>query len=100
MLGVGDRFDLILKYSLKLMFYQSALIKALDLLSPASAVGLGTGDIATPPPPPHLSVRLSVCQTLQVRTPCHGGVLYSFFHIDGMLFEFFMNFLNIEKKKY
>ena len=38
-------------------------------------------------------------ETLQVRAPCHGGVLYSFY-IDGiMLFEFFMNFLNIEKNK-
>ena len=37
-------------------------------------------------------------ETLQVRASCHGGVLYSF-DIDGMLFEFFMNFLNIEKNK-
>ena len=37
----------------------------------------GTGDIATPPVRP--SVRIV-------------------FDIDGMLFEFFMNFLNIEKK--
>ena len=37
-------------------------------------------------------------ETLQVRAACHGGVLYSF-DIDGMLFEFFMNFLNIEKNK-
>ena len=35
-------------------------------------------------------------ETLQVRAPSHGGVLYSFFDIDGMLFEFFINFLNIE----
>ena len=34
-------------------------------------------------------------ETLQVRAPCHGGVLY----IDGMLFEFFMNFLNFEKNQ-
>ena len=41
-------------------------------------------------------------ETLQVRAPCHGGVLY----IDGMLFEFLMNvFLtfyaisNISRKK-
>ena len=38
-------------------------------------------------------------ETLQVRAPCHGGVLYSFY-IDGMLLEFFMNFLNIENKKF
>ena len=37
-------------------------------------------------------------ETLQIHAPCHGGVLDSFFYIDGMLFEFFMNFLNIEKK--
>ena len=37
-------------------------------------------------------------ETLQVRALCNGGVLYSFFYIDGMLFEFFMNFVNIEKK--
>ena len=79
------------------------------------AVGPGMGDIANPPPPP---VRLSICPSLMfsfqtvtrkhidvvsqnfvlVRAPCHGGVLYSF-DIDGMLFEFFMNFLNIEKNK-
>ena len=35
-------------------------------------------------------------ETLQVCAPCHGGVL----DIDGMLFEFFMNFLNIEKKNF
>ena len=29
-------------------------------------------------------------KTSQVRSPCHGGVLYSFFYIYGMLFEFFM----------
>ena len=28
------------------------------------------------------------------------GVLYIFFYIDEMLFEFFMNFWNIEKKKF
>ena len=46
----------------------------------------GTGDIAMPPVCPSvcLSIRLSVCpsitflETLQVRAPCHGGVLYSF----------------------
>ena len=32
-------------------------------------------------------------ETLQVRAPYHGGVL----NIDGMLFEFCMNFLSIEK---
>ena len=37
-------------------------------------------------------------ETLQVRAPSHGGVLY-IFDIDGMLFELFMNFLNIEKNK-
>ena len=36
-------------------------------------------------------------ETLQVRAPCHG-VWYIVFDIDGMLFDFFMNFLNIEKK--
>ena len=30
-------------------------------------------------------------ETLHVCAPCHGGVLYSF-DIDGMLFEFVMNF--------
>ena len=34
-------------------------------------------------------------ETLQVRAPCHG-VCCVVFDIDGMLFEFFMNFLNIE----
>ena len=52
----------------------------------------GTGDIAMPPVrlSVHLSVHPSVCpsrlvfalmyflETLQVRAPCHGGVLYSF----------------------
>ena len=38
-------------------------------------------------------------ETLQVRAPCHGGVLYLIFDIDGMLVEFFMNFLNIGKNK-
>ena len=37
-------------------------------------------------------------ETLQICAPCHGGVLYSF-DIDGMLFEFFMNVLNIENNK-
>ena len=37
-------------------------------------------------------------ETLQVRAPCHG-VCCIVFDIDGMLFEFFMNFLNIEKNK-
>ena len=36
-------------------------------------------------------------ETLQVRAPCHG-VCCIVFEIDGMLFEFCMNFLNIEKK--
>ena len=31
-------------------------------------------------------------ETLQVRAPSHGGVLYSF-DIDEMLFEFFMNLI-------
>ena len=66
----------------------------------------GTGDIATPPSvcPSRLVFALSLenaliyfLKTLQVRAPCHGGVLYSFY-IDGMLFEFCMNFLNIENK--
>ena len=30
-------------------------------------------------------------ETLQVRAPCHGGVLYSF-DLDGMLFGFFNDF--------
>ena len=68
----------------------------------------GTGDIATPP------IRLSVCPSVRL------SVMFSFrtvtqkriavfsrnfagtcivFDIDGMLFEFFMNFLNIEKNK-
>ena len=38
-------------------------------------------------------------ETLQLRAPCHGGVLYVFFYIDGMLFEFCIIFLNIEKTK-
>ena len=29
--------------------------------------------------------------------PCHGGVCSIVFDIDGMLFEFCKNFLNIEK---
>ena len=37
-------------------------------------------------------------ETLQVRAPCHG-VCYIVFDIDGMLFEFFINFLNIEKNR-
>ena len=68
----------------------------------------GTGDIATPPI--CLSVCLSVCpsrlvfalllknalmyflQTLQVRVPCHGGVLYSFLYwrnVVWIFYEFF-----------
>ena len=43
-------------------------------------------------------------ETSQARAPCHGGgggggggcAVY-FFYIDGMLSEFFMNFLNIDK---
>ena len=34
-------------------------------------------------------------ETLQACVPCHEGVLYSF-DVEGMLFEFAMNFLNIE----
>ena len=39
-------------------------------------------------------------ETLQVRAPCHGGGggCCIVFDIDGMLFEFCMNFLNIESK--
>ena len=37
-------------------------------------------------------------ETLQVCAPCHG-VCCIVFDNDGMLFEFFMNFLNIEKNK-
>ena len=37
-------------------------------------------------------------ETLQVRAPCHG-VCCIVFDIDGMLFEFFMIFVNIEKNK-
>ena len=36
-------------------------------------------------------------ETLQICAPCHG-VCCIVFDIDGMLFEFLMNFLNIEKK--
>ena len=75
-------------------------------LSPAGAVGPGSGDIATPPRP---SVRPSVC--LSVRHVCFShcnskthycifsklcryvhqvmGVCSIVFYIDGMLFEFF-----------
>ena len=62
-----------------------------EFLSPAGAVGPGTGDIATPPRPSVrlscLSVTFSFCnvnallyflETLQVRAPSGGGVLYSF----------------------
>ena len=39
-------------------------------------------------------------ETLQVRAPCHVmGVCCIVFDIDGMLFEFFMIFLNIENNK-
>ena len=39
-------------------------------------------------------------ETLQVRAPHHVmGVCCIVFDIDGMLFEFFMNILNIEKNK-
>ena len=74
----------------------------------------GTGDIATPPV--CLSVRPSVCLsvTFSFRTVTQKridvfsrnfagtctmtwGVCCIVFDIDGMLFEFFMNFLNIEK---
>ena len=79
------------------------------IISPAGAVGPGTGDIATPPVRP--SVRLShlvfalylknallyFLETLQVHAPSDGGVLYRI--LMEMLFEFFMNFLNIEKNK-
>ena len=34
-------------------------------------------------------------ETLQVRVPCHGGVLYSLILMECC----FMNFLNIEKNK-
>ena len=63
----------------------------------------GTGDIATPP-----SVCLSIClsvmfsfrtvtqKRIDVFSRNHVmGVCYIVFDIDGMLFEFFMNFLNI-----
>ena len=39
-------------------------------------------------------------ETLQAHAPCHGGgVCCIVFDIDGMLFEFLMNFLNIEKNE-
>ena len=68
-----------------------------------SPVCPGTGDIATPPVrPSRLVCALEnalkyFLETLQVRAPCHG-VCCIVFDIDGMLFEFFINFLNIEKK--
>ena len=54
----------------------------------------GTGDIATPPRPYVCpSVRPSVCLsvTFSFRTVTQKRI-----DIDGMLFEFFMNFLNID----
>ena len=36
---------------------------------------------------------------LQIRAPCHGGVLYSCFLYWWNVVLFFMNFLNIEKNK-
>ena len=66
------------------IFKITIIINLLIFLSPAGAVGPGTGDIATPP------VRLSVClsvtfsfhtvtqKRMQVRAPSDGGVLYSF----------------------
>ena len=83
------------------------------LLSPAGAIGPGTGDIATPPV--CLSVRPSVCMsvTFSFRTVTQKRIAIFSQNfagtctkswgcagdIDGMLFKFFMNFLNIEKNK-
>ena len=36
-------------------------------------------------------------ETLQVRAPSHGGVLYSFWYWWDVVYEFVMNFLYIEK---
>ena len=72
-----------------------------DFLSPAGAVGPGTGDIAAPPVRP--SVTFSF-RTVTQKTHCcifsklcryvHQvmGVCCIVFDIDGMLFEFFYEF--------
>ena len=80
-------------------------------LSPAGAAGPGTGDIAMPPVRPSVcpSVRPSVCLSVRpsrlvfaLTQKCIAvfsrnyqvmGVCCIDFDIDGMLFEFFMNFL-------
>ena len=68
---------------------------------------MGDIETPTPPPPPHPSIYASVCpsrlvvallleiallyflETLQVCAPCHV------FDIDGLLFEFFYEFLKV-----
>ena len=72
----------------------------------------GTGDIATPPVRPSVCpVCLSVTFSFRTNSKTHWcifsklcryvhnvmGVCCIVFDIDGILFEFFMNFLNIEK---
>ena len=60
----------------------------------------GTGDIATPPRPSRLvfeNAMMYFLKTLQVRTPCHGGVLYSFWYWWNVWI--FYEFLNIKKNK-
>ena len=73
-----------------------------NLIISRGAEGPGREILQRPP-----SVRPSVCLYCNSKThwcifQCvHHvmGMCCIVFHIDGMLFEFFMNFLNIEKKK-
>ena len=74
----------------------------MSLVISRRAIGPGTGDITTLPVCP--SVRPSrllmyVLEILQVRAPCHGDVLYSFWYWWNVVW-IFMNFLNIEKNIY
>ena len=89
--------------------FSAQYIEIIFYLSPCRRPGDGRYCNAAIRPSVYLSVRPSVTfsfrtvtrkridvfsQTLQVRAPCHG-VCCIVFYIDGMLFEFFMNFLNI-----
>ena len=97
-------------------YHKAAFLGQSCLLSPAGAVGPGTGDIATPPsicpsvrPSVCLSVTFSFRTVTQKRITVFSrnfagtctkswGSACIVFEIDGMLFEFCMHFLNIEKK--
>ena len=70
------------------------------------AVGPGTGDIATPPVRPshlvlHCNSKTHWCIFSKLCRYVHHvmGVCCILFDIDGMLFQLFLNFLNIEKNK-